>query len=977
MTEKRKDNKSYSLMELDLPVRWSPSKPEFNDLFIWKEGAKVNPKSTSKTKNAILKLCKKAEEKLKEKLPKKSSVTIIEIAFRNPISRLFFIAPEFLSFIYSPVDVWREAYYKALKDYAKVGTTGLYNDTGDSKSISIKIFPFEVKGKRNIRKLKRKPKNNQLVYSYFKPKKLAPTEEMGPGLLIKRLQQYLPKSSYQFVKLPLFVNGFDEGGEEFIPRKNQIGNAFVVIKGQPKENSLKICLEAFASVFEEELIPTLQCWILRNDFYEAVKPHALHSAVAAIMARNMSHNIGSHVLAGLSGDDLGKREHISVLHSYLQQRMDFIATITSEWTGVGELMLFYEDVIKGFLSETMLLNKIVVSHSYNSENIKFVVKCPYDSKEITFSKNKGKDYAASEDYRDFFINIPGGQTGAHALYIILENIIRNSAKYGKSAKEFTLHIKTKLNEKMGRYEVLVWDNLSKIIQRKKTLVEEMEKKIQTSIVSVKTGERIKENYGIAEMKIAADMLFSPARENDYVHVDKKEKTCPIWPEEVKSNGKKFLGYRFLLQLPAIIALVNEKNELPEVCRRLGIYKFSNLGELIAFKHAFQFVVIEINKRSNLNEIINTIKNNHRKLPYRIMIAGKNSQLSKIKTQKERIKFIKPFKLPKGDNENNWKNFIIDIYKKWLDKKKTDNNLKQCNLLLSFHRVKSAGEFERWKEIKKIKLSGDFPDIYLSLTSIDNKGNVKVDKIYNKLGQELKSLTENKKWMLYDNHGNMKKVLKNEDIIFSQPTGSSMNALRIFNTLAHPPKEEFLLKFLLLGLLEAGIAKILIVDERVTEHILYGSGKGLTKDDGKWKKYVNAGCFPVSFIKIGRKEKGLSNLIDNYKNEITKRITLDLSSGKVVTKDKNIPKKFDLIIIHQGVIDEKIKPDLKKEDQQGWVEKLYKLTPRVIITSGRGKMLRNVPDDIPFIEYSFLKDTLVRDFSKYHLCRSLLGITGGE
>lgn len=66
--------------------------------------------------------------------------------------------------------------------------------------------------------------------------------------------------------------------------------------------------------------------------------HALRSAIAAIIARNLSHNPGSHVLAHILGNTmhLGTDEQNNFLE-YLKARMDFIAEITTYWREISWL----------------------------------------------------------------------------------------------------------------------------------------------------------------------------------------------------------------------------------------------------------------------------------------------------------------------------------------------------------------------------------------------------------------------------------------------------------------------------------------------------------------------------------------------------------------------------------------------------------------------------------------------------------------
>jgi oxygen-independent coproporphyrinogen-3 oxidase len=60
--------------------------------------------------------------------------------------------------------------------------------------------------------------------------------------------------------------------------------------------------------------------------------HALRSAVAAIMARNMSHNPGSHGLAHLIGGTLSPSDQeVKAFLEYIKSRMDFLAEVTTYW----------------------------------------------------------------------------------------------------------------------------------------------------------------------------------------------------------------------------------------------------------------------------------------------------------------------------------------------------------------------------------------------------------------------------------------------------------------------------------------------------------------------------------------------------------------------------------------------------------------------------------------------------------------------
>ena len=174
---------------------------------------------------------------------------------------------------------------------------------------------------------------------------------------------------------------------------------------------------------------------------------AVRTAAAAIMGRNMSHNIGSHVLARYStkiGKDLdktpdGKTDHRGDFLAYLQRRMDFLAEVaTSD---------------QAFWSESLSLREQIGRLNYNEQKKRFGPNNPIILSYITGkSRIDGESLIASVEWgsprvhcnssprvadqgpqHDYWIACPGGEVGIHALFVILENIIRNSARHGSSA----------------------------------------------------------------------------------------------------------------------------------------------------------------------------------------------------------------------------------------------------------------------------------------------------------------------------------------------------------------------------------------------------------------------------------------------------------------------------------------------------------------------------------------------------------------
>lgn len=173
------------------------------------------------------------------------------------------------------------------------------------------------------------------------------------------------------------------------------------------------------------------------------------SAIGSIMSRNGSHNIGSHVLAALS-HNVGTLPDDRVLYQYIQQRMDYIATVTTDFPTWTQPTMFVADMMKTFLSQRHLLDHIVESEGLRA----FQFQNPnMDDDEWFDQKNciqihvrrvgaDGEDgidiirYDSKDDRtkpldlkQDIALAIPGGIVGEHAFYTILENIIRNAAKH--------------------------------------------------------------------------------------------------------------------------------------------------------------------------------------------------------------------------------------------------------------------------------------------------------------------------------------------------------------------------------------------------------------------------------------------------------------------------------------------------------------------------------------------------------------------
>lgn len=188
---------------------------------------------------------------------------------------------------------------------------------------------------------------------------------------------------------------------------------------------------------------------------------ALRNAAVSIMARNMSHNIGSHVLAAVRNDSLIRDGDLDRLSEHLQRRMDFIAELaTVEALSASDSLLFHDvlghvtrvdgqvdaDQARGLNAQTLLLRHITgVQQTHTNKPVEAVINIIRDADSAQEAK----------------VSFNSGVMGWQALYIIIENIIRNIAKHGRKegcCAQNPIEVSLKvLDTRDDLVEIRVWD----------------------------------------------------------------------------------------------------------------------------------------------------------------------------------------------------------------------------------------------------------------------------------------------------------------------------------------------------------------------------------------------------------------------------------------------------------------------------------------------------------------------------------------
>lgn len=294
------------------------------------------------------------------------------------------------------------------------------------------------------------------------------------------------------------------------------------------------------------------------------------SGSVALMGRNMSHNIGSHVLFWLEQDESqladaaravdeaggdGKREHFheerARFYKYLRERMELMAGFatgvalpaTSEWL---------KDLVEGFQAQQVLHRRLG-----RSEQVEVV--------EVGYPQVKGEDLPPGQN-GDFKVAVPGGIVGIQAFYSLLENIIRDSAKYGTKPELLAIRVraeKVPSDSDGGYIRVTVTDNQGTFEPARKTI-----RKVLDGLKIVDEAGRLElEGWGTKERIIAAAYLRGMRLEDVCLGGRGKDEAPELIlgkaaPDELKlldidHDGEGNLSWVFYLPLARDILVVQD------------------------------------------------------------------------------------------------------------------------------------------------------------------------------------------------------------------------------------------------------------------------------------------------------------------------------------------------------------------------------------------------------------------------------------
>ncbi len=403
-----------------------------------------------------------------------------------------------------------------------------------------------------------------------------------------------PYSSIETIKPNNKINPLDEFKEivKKTVENEQIKYAYIIPYGASRKDS-NSCLALttkkklrypdlqLLQAITNQLFPIYHDEIARKE----LRNESIKSAIAAIMSRNMSHNLGSHVffytrqnLLDIYNKEKDKDafEYTSHLKGlswflhYVQERQDFIANINSgDEYHFGQLNL-KQDIIDEIapdaldrrhlsggeknrldkITRNFLLKNIVRSEKITHYSTDYETDGSLKDLQIIVNYNgnsfKTNDMLLSNnDFYSIDFAVQGGQQSRHAFLVLLENIIRNSAKHAfpKSINKESLIITIDVALKGNEYEILIYDNTknARIKDNKKnTNIDFLKEKLNNlKLLDEETGTINKSNKGLKEMLVS--ILWLKGKDFDRIEEYAKDKSIL---EIVENDGN--IAYKFTL-----------------------------------------------------------------------------------------------------------------------------------------------------------------------------------------------------------------------------------------------------------------------------------------------------------------------------------------------------------------------------------------------------------------------------------------------
>jgi len=647
---------------------------------------------------------------------------------------------------------------------------------------------------------------------------------------------------------------------------------------------------------------------------------------------------------------------------------------------------------------------------------------------------------------DVEIDLPG-PLGEHAIYSFLENFIRNSAKHNKEQlekqeTEKNLEINLCLSNIQGddqHYCLRIWDNYTKASKDVKSTEGSVEliMKLNTyrsqSIIG-DDGNLIREAWGLMEMKICALLLsgkknYSLLGPQESGNIEKQKQLLGIERikeckgledcKECQPNDDSLVFQLRIMKTKNICALTHKNLDN----RKAGIYWYKDVVDLLKILWstkdidsfgAFKFAVFDYDILANAinSHVFSTTENKDSDkptfdrflsmLPFRIIILNDNkntcADINNLVLQKRAI-IVEEGYWP----ENDWNSYclIAWAWRTWVNGYFLSNKeeKRKVSLQIYLQQQETESPTKKWIELAK-KNYAEENSVNFTIWGDRNEQPTCLEG-------ELFDHLQDKDFILYDRHGYLPGSLPSKGIENFQSyvllDKRSSDFTPIFNPSFPLINEESHWAFPF-ELAEAGLLRILVIDERVAERAydeldeeyqkkvltnLFGIDKTLRFHAAHLAKIyictdwrINGETHPLhSTIQLKRESKNpeannLPSLCFAINNN---QLLLELKTEAKIDSETKATIEYlsaDLIVIHQGVIEMWGRNETIKAwfNQQKILDIIRNKIPFIVINSGRG-IPPNLKNDVKFLPFSLVQDFLLGSrISKYSFSKLCMSLT---
>jgi hypothetical protein len=672
---------------------------------------------------------------------------------------------------------------------------------------------------------------------------------------------------------------------------------------------------------------------------------ATRAAISQVMARNMSHNIGSHVLSKFkdrndicnispSGGqydgsayntlfkprELRLREQIAYFNEYLKNRMDFLADIATSDPVMENAMLLKNDIFKGFDRNRILLNRI---SGVSDKDFRF---------RIVLKKNG----AELEDDEDVILSITNDVLGAQAFYILLENIIRNVAKHSKikrdekSGIEITVDV-ADFPDNLSFYGISIYDNLKKTASEINDIVRRRNEAFDQTVLE---NNKLRDNnLGTIEMDVCAAYLrcqqLTCIEDVGYRVLDDStgelapSNPCapkllhaygyPLNPEEDEYS----LAYKLYVSKPKEILVIDDGGDF--AVEGLPNEELVNYGILVI----------------KSDQIDGNIIYNHQIRYYHSKLTGDPHSAYVGSLPKRVVGKLDglTFDTPQDFIALAWEKYAVSHF-----------------LKAGAVKIINAANSRVLKGVKG----------RLSLAPGETRGT---------------------KTIFIDNHnrywcGKCAQVGDGKDCeCKSESYGGpqyfyydmACSHSKVASILTHVTSKNFSIKEFTVKkaeYLEVVFCKVLIIDERIQENVVLNA-----------KKYYGPGGETNFYRYFAKQNVLIPSMEEANLNDLNFGTLADAGSVSHKIRDFILHKGEDatFYVVHLGIL-EKMMDSAVRKDEQAVEDILGELFPggerkKVVITSGRGKP-NNLPKDISFVPLALIQNALETVFDKFVLTKIL-------